>query len=93
MTILESRPGELVSIQLQFFEPFAATNEARFELAESAGGTRVRWSMEGRNDFLGKAISLVMDMDEMVGAQFERGLADLDAAAQAEMSRLGAVRP
>jgi hypothetical protein len=32
-------------------------------------------------------------MDEMVGTQFERGLADLDAAAQAEMSKLGAVRP
>jgi hypothetical protein len=84
MTILESRPGELVSIELEFMEPFAATNLARFELAPSGDGTRVRWSMEGENNFLGKAISLVMDMDAMVGERFEQGLADLDSAAQAE---------
>lgn len=88
MTILESRPGELVSIRLEFFEPFAATNEARFDLAPNGTGTRVGWSMEGRNGFVGKALALVMDMDAMVGDQFERGLADLDAAARAETQRL-----
>jgi hypothetical protein len=88
MTILESRPGELVSIRLEFFEPFAATNEARFDLAPTGTGTRVGWSMEGRNGFVGKALALVMDMDAMVGDQFERGLADLDAAARAETQRL-----
>jgi len=88
MTILESRPGERVSIRLEFFEPMAATNEASFELAPSGAGTRVTWSMEGRNGFLGKAISLVMDMDAMVGTQFERGLADLDVAARAETQTL-----
>jgi hypothetical protein len=97
MTILESRPGERIAIQLEFFEPFAATNQARFELAPSAHGTRVAWIMEGENGFLGKAISLVMDMDAMVGEQFEQGLADLDAAARSEADRLGrgtaSVRP
>jgi hypothetical protein len=88
MTILESRPGELVSIRLEFFAPFAATNEARFDLAPNGTGTRVGWSMEGRNGFVGKALALVMDMDAMVGDQFERGLADLDAAARAETQRL-----
>lgn len=88
MTILESEPGELVSIELEFFEPFAATNEARFELAASEAETRVSWSMEGRNGFVGKAISVFMDMDAMVGKQFERGLADLDSAAQAETQEL-----
>jgi uncharacterized protein YndB with AHSA1/START domain len=88
MTILESRPGELVSIRLEFFEPFAATNEARFQLAASGTGTRVGWSMEGKNGFVGKAISLFMDMDEMVGTAFEQGLADLDTAARAETQRL-----
>jgi hypothetical protein len=87
MTILESRPGELVSIRLEFFEPVAATNEARFELAPSGTGTRVAWSMEGRNGFVGKALSLVLDMDAMVGERFEEGLANLDAAARAEAQR------
>ena len=43
--ILESRPGELVSNRLEFFAPFAATNEARFDLAPNGTGTRVGWSM------------------------------------------------
>lgn len=85
MTILESRPGELVSIRLEFFEPFAATNAARFELEPSGSAMRVRWSMEGEQSFVGKAISLVMDMDAMVGGQFEQGLADLDRAARADV--------
>ncbi|HSJ96170.1 MAG TPA: hypothetical protein VLC53_03805 [Myxococcota bacterium] len=49
--------------------------------------------MEGSNGFLGKAISLVMDMDAMVGGDFEQGLADLDAAARADTLRLGRVDP
>jgi hypothetical protein len=65
---------------------FVASRPAvfRFELAPSGSGTRVTWSMEGRNGLLGKAISLVLDMDEMVGKDFERGLAALGAAARAE---------
>ena len=38
--------------------------------------------MEGRNHFLNKAFSLVMDMDQLVGADFERGLGALKAAAE-----------
>ena len=49
--------------------------------------------MEGSNGFLGKAISLVMDMDAMVGGDFEQGLADLDAAVRADTLRLGRVDP
>jgi len=93
MTILRSEPGELVAIELQFFEPMAATNQARFELTPGEGGTWVRWSMEGSNGFLGKAISLVIDMDAMVGRDFEQGLADLDAAARADTQRLGRADP
>jgi hypothetical protein len=44
--------------------------------------------MEGKNGFVGKALSLVMDMDAMVGNQFEQGLGDLDTAARAETQRL-----
>jgi uncharacterized protein YndB with AHSA1/START domain len=89
MTITESRPGERVEIRLEFFEPMAATNQARFELTPAAGGTHVAWIMEGEHGFLGKAISLFMDMDAMVGGQFEKGLADLDGAARNEVARRG----
>ena len=38
--------------------------------------------MDGKNDFLGKAMHLVMDMDKMIGPDFERGLAAMKTAAE-----------
>lgn len=77
MTILESRPGERVRIRLEFFKPFAATNTAEFSFKPSAGGTSVTWAMEGKNNFVARAICVFMDMDKMVGGQFEQGLSQL----------------
>ncbi len=88
MTIIESRIGEFVSINLEFFRPFKATNQTKFILAPTPVGTHVNWSMDGKNNFMGKAFSLVMNMDAMVGKDFERGLANLDTAAQAEAKRI-----
>jgi len=77
MTITESRPGELVRLKLEFFQPFAATNTAEFSFKPAGEGTAVTWSMSGRNDFLAKAICLFVDMDKMVGGMFEQGLAQM----------------
>ena len=82
MTIEESKPAQLVSIKLEFTKPMAATNQAIFRLEPSGSGTRVTWSMEGKNSFVGKAFSTLMDMDKMVGGEFEKGLASLGAAAK-----------
>jgi carbon monoxide dehydrogenase subunit G len=82
LTIVESKPAELVRVKLEFFAPFPGTSEARFELAPSGSGTKVRWSTDGENGFAAKAISLVIDMDKMMGDFFEQGLADLDSAAR-----------
>jgi uncharacterized protein YndB with AHSA1/START domain len=82
-TIIESRPNELVRIKLEFFKPFAATNTAEFTFRPEAGGTSVTWSMYGQNNFMGKAMSLVMNCDEMVGPQFEQGLAGIKSIVEA----------
>ena len=87
MTVLESKPGEFVTLKLEFFKPFAATNQAVFRLVPSEGGTRVTWSMEGENSLMGKTISLFMNMDELVGKDFEQGLANLNGVAQAEHAK------
>ena len=42
--------------------------------------------MEGHNDFLGKAFSLFVDMDKMIGSDFEKGLSQLKAVAEADAS-------
>ena len=82
MTILDSRPAELVQIQLDFKKPFEATNIAEFTFVPESGGTLVTWSMHGKKDFMSKGAHLFMDIDKMVGGDFEKGLASLKAIAE-----------
>ncbi len=78
MTITESRPSELVRFRLEFYRPFVATNEAIFTFAPAVGGgTTVTWVMNGKNNFISKAVGLIMDCEKMVGGQFEEGLGNL----------------
>ena len=77
--IIESRPHELIRIKLQFIKPFQATNTAEFTFKPVGNETEVTWSMFGPSNFMGKAMSLVMNCDKMVGPDFERGLASLKA--------------
>jgi len=77
MTIVESRPAELIRFKLEFLEPFAATNSAEFTFRPETGGTRVTWTMQGQSNFIGKALHLVFDFDKMIGADFEEGLAGI----------------
>ena len=80
MTIVDTRPPAGVTIRLEFLKPFKATNTTHFDLAPSGGGTHVSWAMTGPNGFMAKALSLFMNMDKVVGSDFEKGLAGLDAA-------------
>lgn len=77
MTIEQSAMPSQVFIRLEFLKPFAATNTATFTFAPVPTGTKVTWAMDGRNDFVAKALHLVMDMDAMIGGKFEEGLAAL----------------
>jgi uncharacterized protein YndB with AHSA1/START domain len=87
MTITESRPSDLIRVKLEFFEPFAATSMAEFTFKPEDNQTAVTWSMSGENNFMAKAIHLFMDMDKMIGDQFEKGLADMKAAAETTAKR------
>src|ERR1700733_465190 len=71
MTIVESRPSELVRIKLEFMKPFAATNASEFTFQPQGTQTTVTWSMTGKRNFMTKAMSLVMSMEKMLGGQFE----------------------
>jgi uncharacterized protein YndB with AHSA1/START domain len=82
MTITETRPDELVRIRLEFLEPFRAINTVDFTFETQGDQTAVTWSMAGTNNLTAKAIQLFVDMDEMVGGDFDKGLADLKALAE-----------
>lgn len=85
MTVTESRAPELVRIRLEFIKPFAGTSDTEFTFRPDGGGqgTDVTWTMSGKNNFVGKAMCLFMDMDKMVGGDFEKGLAQMKAVAEA----------
>jgi hypothetical protein len=83
MTITESRPNELIRFRLDFVKPFAGTNTAEFTFKPQGDQTAVTWSMSGRQNFVTKAICMFMDMDKMVGGQFEQGLAQMKSVAEA----------
>lgn len=78
-TITESIPNELVRTKLEFFKPMQAVNTADFSLKSENGQTMVTWSMYGPNNFIGKAMGLIMNCNKMVGDQFEQGLNSLKA--------------
>lgn len=77
MTITETQPNELVRTKLEFFKPFKGVSTADFSLRSEGDQTVVTWSMYGPQTFIGKAMSLVMNCNKMVGQQFEKGLSDL----------------
>jgi uncharacterized protein YndB with AHSA1/START domain len=83
MTITESQPSDLVRVKLEFFKPFAATNTAEFTFKPEGNQTAVTWSMFGQNNFMAKAIHLFMNMDKMIGGQFEKGLASMKSVVEA----------
>jgi hypothetical protein len=84
MTVTESRPNELITIRLEFRRPFKATNTAEFTFKPVGNQTLVEWSMSGRKNFMFKAVGLFMNMDKMVGADFEKGLANMKSVVEAK---------
>lgn len=77
MVITESKPDELVRFHLEFVKPMTGKCDTLFVFKPEGSGTHVTWNMTGKNEFIGKAISLVMDCDKMMGDQFEQGFANL----------------
>ncbi len=71
--------GSGVKVDLRFIKPWKSDCLAGFQLASQPDGTRVRWSMDGPNTFMGKVFGLFMNMDKLIGKDFEKGLAALKA--------------
>lgn len=79
MEITNSTP-ERITIRIEFFKPFAACNSVEFSLVPQDGGTRVAWVMFGPSPFISRLMGLVFNMDQMIGRDFEAGLANLRSA-------------
>ena len=83
MTIIESRANELVRFKFEFFKPWYCTNTTDLIFRTTGSGTEVTWAMFMKSNFIAKASGLVMNMDKMIGHNFEDGLANLKRIAEA----------
>jgi uncharacterized protein YndB with AHSA1/START domain len=82
MEILDSVAHSRIDIKLSFLKPFRAENRTTFTITPVGGVSRVIWEMTGTNNFMFKLMGLVMNMDKMVGSDFEKGLAAMKAEAE-----------
>jgi hypothetical protein len=82
MEIAEAAAPSRVTLRLDFVKPFEAHNRVDFMLEPKGDATSVTWAMEGPMPFISKVICLFVDMDRMVGADFEAGLANLKSIAE-----------
>jgi uncharacterized protein YndB with AHSA1/START domain len=82
MEIVESAPASKVGIQLDFLKPFEGHNLTAFTLSPQGDGTQVNWAMTGPTPFVSKLMQVFVDMDKMIGKDFEEGLSNLKKLAE-----------
>jgi hypothetical protein len=77
MEIMDTSPPSRVSLSLDFTRPFEAHNFVDFTLEPAGDTTNVTWAMHGPSPYMAKLMHVFLDMDSMVGKDFENGLANL----------------
>ncbi len=79
MEVVESTPPTRLLMKLDFIAPFAANNMAEFVLEPKGDSTVVTWAIYGPSPFMSKLMGVFMNMDTMIGKEFDTGLANLKA--------------
>ena len=87
MEILEASAPSKIVIKLDFFKPFEAHNTAEFSMLPQNGAaagptTNVSWVMHGPAPFIHRVMQVFMNLDKMIGKDFEAGLASLKSLAE-----------
>lgn len=82
LAIAGSTAPSKVDMDLNMIKPMDAKSRVTFTLVPEGNTTKVTWAMEGQVPLVGKVIHLFIDMDRMVGGDFEAGLASLKAMAE-----------
>jgi uncharacterized protein YndB with AHSA1/START domain len=74
--------SQRVGMRLDMSAPMEAHNDITFTLVPKAGGTEVTWAMRGDCPYIARLMGLIVDMDAMIGRDFEAGLASLQQLAE-----------
>jgi hypothetical protein len=71
-----------VTMKLDMLEPLEGHNIVEFTIVPRGEATEVTWAMHGPSPFISKLMGVFLNMDSMIGGQFEAGLANLKARAE-----------
>jgi hypothetical protein len=82
MEITDSSPASKVTIKLDFEKPLEGHDIAEFTLQPAGDSTNVTWAMRGPSPYITKVMSVVFNLDRMIGSDFESGLANLKALSE-----------
>ncbi len=82
MEVIEASAPAKVAIKLDFFKPFEAHNTAEFTMEPKGDRTVVTWAMYGPSPYIAKLMGTFMNMDKMIGTDFEAGLVNLKTLAE-----------
>src|ERR1700691_4700395 len=77
MEILQTSPPAKIVIKLEFSRPFEAHNTAEFTILPQGDATDVTWVMHGPAPFMSRLMQVFMNIDRMIGKDFEIGIANL----------------
>jgi uncharacterized protein YndB with AHSA1/START domain len=82
MEILQASAPSKIVIKLDFFAPFEGHNTAEFTMLPQGDATSVTWLMHGPAPFMSKMMQVFINLDSMIGKDFETGLANLKRLAE-----------
>jgi hypothetical protein len=82
MEILEASVPSKITIKLDFFKPFEGHNTAEFTMLPQGDVTNLTWTMHGPAVFMSKVMQVFINLDHMIGGDFEVGLANLKKLAE-----------
>ncbi len=82
VTIIESLSPSKIRSHLEMFKPFKAENSVEFTLEQLGDSTNVTWEMSGRQNLMMKVMGIFVNCNDMVGKDFEAGLANLKTIAE-----------
>ena len=77
MEILDTSEPSKIVIKLDFFAPFEGHNTAEFTMLPQGDATNLTWLMHGPASFMSKVMQVFINLDKMIGKDFEIGLANL----------------
>lgn len=82
LKITEVAAPSRVAMELHMLEPMEGTNQIEFTLVPQGQSTQVTWAMRCTSPYIAKLMGIFINMDQMIGRDFEAGLANLKAVAE-----------